>query len=140
MPRSRAKRFMPTFLSVLNCRNLSPSSATGSVYCRLRGIVNPLRVLEVDLLPLLKLFPSQGIYNRAKLSQTPPGGKTMNALGKGIMIASAVASLITSGSLVARATDKAGSETVRFSRINECKREGSCVAAEHSFAGQYSCQ
>ena len=38
----------------------------------------------------------------------------MNALGKGIMIASAVASLITSGSLVARATDKAGDEMVHL--------------------------
>ena len=64
----------------------------------------------------------------------------MNALGKGIMIASAVASLITSGSLVARATDKAGSETVHCAGVNECKGKGSCAAAEHSCAGQNACK
>ncbi|MBI3301224.1 MAG: hypothetical protein HYZ72_03985 [Deltaproteobacteria bacterium] len=64
----------------------------------------------------------------------------MNALGKGIMIASAVASLITSGSLVARAADKAGGETVHCAGINECKGHGSCAGAGHSCAGQNSCK
>ena len=58
----------------------------------------------------------------------------MNALGKGIMIASAVASLITSGSLVARATDKAGDEMVHCAGINECKGKASCATAE-TFSG-----
>ena len=64
----------------------------------------------------------------------------MNALGKGIMIASAVASLIASGSLVARATDKAGDEMVHCAGINECKGKASCATAEHSCAGQNSCK
>ena len=64
----------------------------------------------------------------------------MNALGKGIMIASAVASLITSGSLVARATDKTGDEMVHCAGINECQGKGSCATAEHSCAGQNSCK
>ena len=45
----------------------------------------------------------------------------MNAFGKGIMIASAVATLVASGSLTARAADKAGGDKVHCSGINSCK-------------------
>jgi hypothetical protein len=51
----------------------------------------------------------------------------MNTLSKGIMIASAVASLSASGSLVARATDKTGDEMVHCAGINECKGKGSLL-------------
>jgi len=64
----------------------------------------------------------------------------MNSFGKGILIASAVATLITSGSLVAQAADKAGGEKVRCAGINECKGHGSCASAEHSCAGKNSCK
>jgi hypothetical protein len=64
----------------------------------------------------------------------------MNSFGKGILIASAVATLITSGSLVAQAADKAGGEKVRCAGINECKGHGSCDSAEHFCAGKNSCK
>jgi len=64
----------------------------------------------------------------------------MNSLGKGIIIASAVATLITSGSLVAQAADKAGSEKVRCSGVNDCQGHGSCAGEGHSCAGKNSCK
>lgn len=64
----------------------------------------------------------------------------MNALSKGIMIASAVASLVASGTLVARSADKAGDEKVHCAGINACKGQGSCSGAGHSCAGKNSCK
>jgi len=64
----------------------------------------------------------------------------MNAFGKGIMIASAVASLMASGTLTARAADKAGGDTVHCSGINSCKGNGSCAGGGHSCKGQNSCK
>ena len=64
----------------------------------------------------------------------------MNAFGKGIMIASAVATLIASGSLAARAADKAGGDKVHCSGINSCKGQGSCSGGGHGCKGQNSCK
>jgi uncharacterized membrane protein len=64
----------------------------------------------------------------------------MNAFGKGMMIASAVATLITSGSLVAQAADKAGGDKVRCAGINECKGHGTCAGAGNTCKGQNSCK
>ena len=64
----------------------------------------------------------------------------MNSFGKGILIASAVATLITSGSLVAQAADKAGGDKVRCAGINECKGHGSCAGEGHSCSGKNSCK
>jgi len=64
----------------------------------------------------------------------------MNAFGKGIMIASAVASLIGSGTLTARAADKAAGDTVHCAGINSCKGHGSCAGGGHSCKGQNSCK
>lgn len=64
----------------------------------------------------------------------------MNSFGKGVLLASAVATLIASGSLVARAEDKAGGEKVRCAGINECKGHGSCASDGHSCAGKNSCK
>jgi len=64
----------------------------------------------------------------------------MNSFGKGMLIASAVATLITSGSLVALAADKAGDEKVRCAGINDCKGHGSCTSEGHSCAGKNSCK
>lgn len=64
----------------------------------------------------------------------------MNTFGKGIMIASAVATLIASGSLVAQAADKAGGDKVRCAGINECKGHGSCVGVSNTCKGQNSCK
>ena len=64
----------------------------------------------------------------------------MNSFGKGILIASAVATLITSGSLVAQAADKAGGDKVRCAGVNECKGHGSCAGEGHSCSGKNSCK
>lgn len=64
----------------------------------------------------------------------------MNTFGKGMMIASAVATLIASGSLVAQAADKAGGEKVQCAGINECKGHGSCAGAGNTCKGQNSCK
>ncbi len=64
----------------------------------------------------------------------------MNATGKGMLIASAVASLIFSGTLGARAADKAGAEPVQCGGINSCKGQGSCAGASNSCKAQNSCK
>ena len=64
----------------------------------------------------------------------------MNSFGKGLLIASAVATLITSGSLVAQAADKAGGDKVRCAGVNECKGHGSCAGEGHSCSGKNSCK
>jgi len=65
---------------------------------------------------------------------------TMNAFGKGLMIASAVASLIASGTLVARAADKTTGDVVQCAGINSCKGQGSCAGGGHSCKAQNSCK
>ena len=64
----------------------------------------------------------------------------MNSVNKGLMVASAVASLVLSGAVVARATDKAGSEPVQCAGINECKGQGSCAGAENACKAQNECK
>jgi uncharacterized membrane protein len=64
----------------------------------------------------------------------------MNAFGKGIMIASAVATLVTSGVLTARAEDKAGGDKVQCSGINSCKGTGACAGGGHGCKGENSCK
>jgi uncharacterized membrane protein len=64
----------------------------------------------------------------------------MNSFGKGMLIASAVATLIASGSLVAQAADKAGGEKVRCAGVNDCQGHGSCAGEGHSCAGKNSCK
>lgn len=63
----------------------------------------------------------------------------MNAFGKGFVIASAVATLIGSGSLTAKADEKAGGDVV-CAGINACKGQGSCAGEGHSCAGKNSCK
>jgi len=64
----------------------------------------------------------------------------VNTFEKGIMIASAVATLLASGSLVAQAADKAGGNQVHCTGINECKGHGSCAGAGNSCNGKNSCK
>lgn len=64
----------------------------------------------------------------------------MKSFNKGIMVASAVASLVLSGAAVARATDKAGSEPVQCAGINECKGKGSCAGATNACKAQNECK
>ena len=64
----------------------------------------------------------------------------MNSFSKGIMVASAVASLVLSGAVVARAADKAGSEPVQCAGINACKGKGSCAGAQNACKAQNECK
>jgi hypothetical protein len=63
----------------------------------------------------------------------------MNPGGRGVLIASTAAALLLSGSVVARATDKAGGE-VHCAGINECKGKGSCAGAENACKGKNECK
>ncbi|MCI0344598.1 MAG: hypothetical protein L0221_04015 [Chloroflexi bacterium] len=63
----------------------------------------------------------------------------MNSLGRGIVIASAAASLILAGNVVARAQEKAG-EAVHCAGLNECKGKGSCAGAENACKAKNECK
>ena len=58
----------------------------------------------------------------------------------GVLIASAAASLILSGAVVARAADQQTGEKVHCSGINACKGQGSCAGAGNSCAGKNACK
>jgi len=64
----------------------------------------------------------------------------MNAFGKGFVIASAVATLVASGALSARAADEKAGGEVSCAGINSCKGQGSCSGEGHSCAGKNSCK
>ena len=59
---------------------------------------------------------------------------------KGILIATAAATLFATGAIKARAEDKAGADKVKCTGINECKGHGTCAGAGNSCAGQNSCK
>ena len=64
----------------------------------------------------------------------------MNSFGKGVMVAGAVAALIASGSLTARAADEKAGGEVQCAGVNACKGQGSCAGEGHSCAGKNSCK
>ncbi len=64
----------------------------------------------------------------------------MNGFSKGLLIASAAASLVMTGGVVAHATDKAGSDVVRCAGINECKGHGACDGAGNACQGKNACK
>src|SRR5437016_7385208 len=58
-------------------------------------------------------------------------------VNKGMLIASAAASLIMAGALTARADPgKTGGDMVNCAGVNACKGQGSCATAEDSCAGK----
>lgn len=59
---------------------------------------------------------------------------------RGILIASAAATLIISGAVVARASDKAGDDKVQCAGVNACKGQGGCATADSSCAGKNACK
>ncbi len=63
----------------------------------------------------------------------------MNSLGRGILIASAAASLVLAGNVVARAQEKTGGP-VHCAGINECKGKGSCAGAENACKAKNECK
>jgi uncharacterized membrane protein len=64
----------------------------------------------------------------------------MHPLGKGIMIATAVATLAVSGSLTAAAQDKAKMEPIKCAGVNECKGKGGCKSAQNDCKGKNACK
>ncbi len=64
----------------------------------------------------------------------------MKSFGKGIMVASAVASLVLSGAVVAKAGETKGAEAVHCAGINACKGQGSCAGAENACKAQNACK
>ncbi len=64
----------------------------------------------------------------------------MHPLGKGIMIATAVATLAVSGSLSAMAQDKGKMEPVKCVGVNECKGKSACKSAMNECKGKIDCK
>jgi len=59
---------------------------------------------------------------------------------KGILIATAAATLFLSGAGIARADEKMGGDEVRCAGINACKGQSSCASAHNSCAGKNACK
>jgi len=60
---------------------------------------------------------------------------------KGVLIASAAASLILAGAVLARADEqKSGGDMVHCAGVNACKGQAACGGAGNSCAGQNSCK
>jgi uncharacterized membrane protein len=59
---------------------------------------------------------------------------------RGVLIASAAASLILGGAVLARADEKGGGEMIHCAGINACKGQAACAGAGNSCAGQNSCK
>ncbi len=59
---------------------------------------------------------------------------------KSIVIASAAATLLLGGAVVAQAGEKDGGEQVRCAGVNECKGQGACHTASNACAGANGCK
>ena len=60
---------------------------------------------------------------------------------KGMLVATAAASLILGGAVLARAAeDKTGGDMVHCGGVNACKGQGACGGAGHSCAGMNACK
>jgi len=60
---------------------------------------------------------------------------------KGMLVASAAATLILAGAVVARAAEtKTGGDTVHCAGVNACKGQGACAGGGHGCAGKNSCK
>lgn len=59
---------------------------------------------------------------------------------KSLLIATAAAALFLSGTVTARADEKAGGDQVVCDGINACKGQGSCAGGGHACAGKNACK
>ena len=59
---------------------------------------------------------------------------------KGILIASAAATLVLGGAVLARADQKTGGDMVHCSGVNSCKGQGECAGGGHGCAGKNGCK
>lgn len=64
----------------------------------------------------------------------------MHPVAKGVMIATAVATLALSGSLTAAAQDKGKMEPVKCVGVNDCKGKGACKSAQNDCKGKNACK
>ena len=64
----------------------------------------------------------------------------MHPVGKGLMIATAVAALALGGELTAMAQDKAKAEPVKCAGLNDCKGNGACKSAMNDCKGKNGCK
>ena len=64
----------------------------------------------------------------------------MKTYGKGLVLASAVAGLVLSGSVSANASDKAETKTVKCAGINACSGKGECAGAGHDCGRKNECK
>jgi hypothetical protein len=64
----------------------------------------------------------------------------MYPIGKGVTIATAVATLVLAGSLTASAQDKARTDAVKCVGVNECKGKGGCKSAQNDCKGKNACK
>jgi hypothetical protein len=65
---------------------------------------------------------------------------TMHPLGKGFMIATAVATLALGGELTALAQDKTKAEPLKCAGLNDCKGKGACKSVLNDCKGKNSCK
>jgi hypothetical protein len=63
----------------------------------------------------------------------------MHPVGKGIVIATAVAAMVAAGSVTAMAQDKARMN-VKCAGLNECKGKGGCKSAQNDCKGKNACK
>jgi len=61
-------------------------------------------------------------------------------VGKGFMVASAVAALALAGGVTAKADESEKSEAVHCAGTNACKGQGSCAGAENACKAQNECK
>ena len=59
---------------------------------------------------------------------------------RGVLLASAAASLILGGAVLARADEKSGGDMIHCAGVNACKGQAECAGAGNSCAGQNSCK
>jgi hypothetical protein len=64
----------------------------------------------------------------------------MHPVGKGLMIATAVATMALSGTLQAAAQDKAKMDPIKCVGVNECKGKGGCKSAMNDCKGKNECK
>ena len=64
----------------------------------------------------------------------------MHPLGKGVAIATAVASMVLAGSVTSMAQDKAKMDAIKCAGLNECKGKGACKSAMNECKGKNACK
>lgn len=63
----------------------------------------------------------------------------MKRAGRGLLIATAAATMVVAGAIAVPATDKMGSD-VHCAGVNACKGKGSCAGAENNCKGKNACK